>query len=117
MTNPNPTALERLLDDIKKTLTELRPGVKGDELNEWSKVDRLVRIVECLKKQRDGYRENYWALCRPSKIDEAEIKEDNDAEINRIAEGGEGFYDAEKIMKEASAEYWQRWETDDGDGT
>ena len=49
--------------------------------------NRLVEMVETLRAQRDGYRTNYWALCRPDGVAKQEIIEDDDAALDRIAAG------------------------------
>lgn len=52
-------------------------------------IPRLIAALEKAISQRDGYRDNYWAVVNPFDGDKKLIIEDNDAELLRIL-GGEG---------------------------
>jgi hypothetical protein len=55
-------------------------------------VPRLIRIIEILEEQRNGYRENYWAVMKVDEQERKEIAADNDAEIyGLISEGLKGL--------------------------
>lgn len=46
-----------------------------------------AQLAEAIK-QRNGYRENYWAFCNPCAEDRRQIIEDNDEALAKISGGG-----------------------------
>lgn len=74
-----------------KALDQIRAEAlcEGNTVKLYHAIDRLIRALEKAVEQRDGYRDNYWAICGivPLQSDRKEIMEENNAEIEAILEG------------------------------
>jgi hypothetical protein len=52
-----------------------------------AEVERLRSALVRAKEQRDGYRNNYWAIVKPCASDCADIIESNNAELEKLERG------------------------------
>lgn len=68
-------------DNLDKKIEILEEQLRASKRQKDDLHARLLKAVRVAKRQRDGYRDNYWAITPPNDHDRNEIMRENDREI------------------------------------
>lgn len=80
--------LETKTEECRHLRIQFELEIKMTDMQD-KQIDRLRKQLEKCREQRNGYRENYWAVLNFAKRERPEIVNDDDAELDAIGKVGE----------------------------